>query len=101
MAAEVLGLRIKEQLDLDITITKLEQLPGAIERFVVDKVVDYLEDKIAGPIIALGKEIYKAANEAVAALVDGFNVLGSNIISLLSDAGHVSILSLLLTNVSN
>lgn len=57
--ADVLGLTLNDQLQLDVTITSLEQLPDAIEKFVEDKVIDYLKDKIAGPIIQIGKDIYK------------------------------------------
>jgi len=86
--ADILGLDLKEHLDLDITIQSISQLPGAIESFVTDQVVHYLEDKIAAPFEALWNDAVAAANEAAAALKDEWNTISSDVVGLLTEAGH-------------
>jgi hypothetical protein len=44
---DVLGLDINDQLNLDVSIQNVSQLPGAIESFIKDKVVSFLEESSA------------------------------------------------------
>jgi hypothetical protein len=49
--ADILGLPLDEEMALDVTIRKLEDIPNAIEQFVKDKVVEFLKEKFLAPIL--------------------------------------------------
>jgi len=55
---EVLGLQLSGALNLDVTISTLAQIPNAIEQYVKDSVVDYLENNIAAPIVQAAEAAY-------------------------------------------
>jgi hypothetical protein len=76
----VLGLHIQDQLSLDVNIQNVSQLPGAIESFIEDKVVSYLED-LLNPVHDLELAVQK--------LEDEFNTAEHDMIAALSEAGHV------------
>jgi hypothetical protein len=78
---DVLGFDIQEHLDLDASVSNIIQLPNAIESFIVDKVVDYLEAQL-NPLEDFEKGFQ--------ALAGAFNVFGEDAINVLSEAGHVS-----------
>lgn len=94
-------------MTLDVTIRKLEDIPNAIEQFIMDQVVDYLKNYLLGPILQTleeAKEVnihyqlhiliklttLKLANKAMAEMTDFFNMVGSDIIAVMTDLGHVS-----------
>lgn len=94
-------------MTLDVTIRKLEDIPNAIEQFIKDQVIDYLKNYLLGPILQTledAKEVnvhyqlhistklttLKLANKAMAEMTDFFNMVGSDIVAVMTDLGHVS-----------
>jgi hypothetical protein len=90
----------------DVTIRKLEDIPNAIEQFIMDQVVDYLKKYLFGPIlqtVADAKEVslhyqlrmltklttLKCASKAIAKLTDFFNMVGSEVVAVMTDLGNV------------
>jgi hypothetical protein len=80
ISADVLGLSIDDHLTLDVTIQDVSQLSGAVESFIKDKVVSFLEDKL-NPLNDL--------EAAVQALTGDFNTVEQDVMAALSEAGHV------------
>lgn len=75
-----MDIDIHGQLDLDVSIKNVEQLPNAIESFIEDKVVQSLEDKLS-PLHAI--------EDATHALINDFNTVEHDVMAALSEAGHV------------
>ena len=90
----------------DVTIRKLEDIPNTIEQFIMDQVVDYLKRYLFGPIlqtVADAKEVslhyqlriltklttLKLASKAIAKLTDFFNMVGSEVVAVMTDLGNV------------
>jgi hypothetical protein len=82
----------------------LGDIPGQIESFVEHKVIDYLENKILAPIEDVTKvatdvkvpsentDVHtQYANEAAAALTNGFNAAEEDVVHGLLEAGYVSL----------
>jgi hypothetical protein len=95
-------------MSLDVTIRKLEDIPNAIEQFIKDQVVEYLKNYLLGPILQTvekAKEVnlhyqlhilmkltmLKLANKAIAEMTNFFNMVGSDIVAVMTDLGHVSL----------
>jgi hypothetical protein len=87
--ADVLGLpTIKGTLNLDASVTNISQLPGKIASFVTDQVVSFIKNQMASPFIKGWDAAKQAANEAIKALTQEYNALASDVLSILSAAGH-------------
>lgn len=89
IAADVLGLPpITATLTLDASVTSISQLPSKIASFVTDQVVSFIENQVASPFIKGWDAAKQAANEAIEALTQEYNALASDVLSILSAAGH-------------
>jgi hypothetical protein len=91
IVANILGINgfsIDEKLTLDASLTNIEQLPGKIEAFVIDQVTTYLKNSLAAPFILGWDEAKEAASKAIATLVGAFNAVASDVLNILSAAGH-------------
>lgn len=88
VANNILGFSINDQLTLDASLTNIEQLPGKIEAFVTDQITTYLKNSLAVPFILAWDDAKQAANKAIATLVGVFNAVASDVLNILTTAGH-------------
>lgn len=85
---DVLGLHLDiPHMKIEITVKDLRDLPHVVECYIRDKIIDFLEDKIAGAAEQAWKDVKEIGTEAIDTLSKDFNVAEHDVAHALNEFG--------------
>ncbi|MCJ1398669.1 hypothetical protein MMC11_001870 [Xylographa trunciseda] len=86
---DILGLHLDiPHMEIEITVKDLKDIPEVIGNFIRDKVIDFLEENIAGGVEDAVKDVKKVATEVVDTMTQDFNVGEQDVAHAFTECGQ-------------